>query len=107
MDGLTNVVLLVLPVPYNKFSLSFYQSVPLSLCLSLCLPVGLSVCLCELISNIKVCAQLRAISSFWMNLPNKRDKKALLTCIVNRGWSDSRLPWLDIVILCMDGVGLK
>ena len=55
----------------------------------------------------KFSALLRALHSFWLNLLNTRDRKYLYTCIVDQDWSDSRLPWLDIVLLCLDVVGLK
>ena len=42
-----------------------------------------------------------------MNEPNFMDKQALFTYIVDKDWSDIRLIWLDIVMLCLDGVGLK
>ena len=45
-------------------------------------------------------ALLRALPSFWMNLFNTRDRKALSTCIVDQDW-------IGIVLLCLDGVGLK
>ena len=31
----------------------------------------------------------------------------MITCILDQGWSHSRLPWLDMVVVCLDGVGLK
>ena len=55
----------------------------------------------------KFCALLRALPSFWLNLLYTRDRKALFTCIVDQDWSDSKLPWLDMFLLCLDGVGLK
>ena len=33
--------------------------------------------------------------------------KALFTCILDQDWSDSRPPWLDIVLLCLDGVEIQ
>ena len=33
-----------------------------------------------------------------------REKQTVSTCIVDHGWNDIRLPWLDIVLFCMDGV---
>ena len=41
---------------------------------------------------------LRGISTFWRNLLNTREKSALIT---------SLLPWLDIVLLCTDGVRMQ
>ena len=54
-----------------------------------------------------ICDQLRATSSFWMGLFKTRDKKALSTFIFDPGLSDSRLLWLNIVLLYFDRVGLK
>ena len=34
-------------------------------------------------------------------------EKALCTCILDCDWSESRLPWLDRVLLCVVGVGLN
>ena len=31
----------------------------------------------------------------------------LFACIVDQDWIDGRLPWLDIVLVRLDGVGLK
>ena len=33
--------------------------------------------------------------------------EALFACIGDKDSSDIRLPWLDIVLVCFDGVGLK
>ena len=44
---------------------------------------------------------------FWMNLLNTRDRKSLSSCIAECDWRESRLPWLDKVLLCLVGVGLK
>ena len=46
---------------------------------------------------------LRAISSFWLNL-FYLGGKAVFTCIVDHDGKDSRLSWLDIVLVCLDGV---
>ena len=54
----------------------------------------------------KFCSLLRALSIFGMNLLNIRDRIALFTCIVGQDFSDSRLPWLERVLLCLDGVEL-
>ena len=55
----------------------------------------------------KFCGLLRALPSFWLNLPNTKDRKALLTCIVDPDWSNSRITWHNMVLLYLDGVVLK
>ena len=42
-----------------------------------------------------------------MKLKHIRDKKALFASIVDQHRSDIRLLRMDIVLLCLDGVGLK
>ena len=55
-----------------------------------------------------ICSQLRATSSFWMNSLNTRHRKSPKHFfIVDYNWKDSRLPWLDRVLLCLVRVGLK
>ena len=38
----------------------------------------------EKLERQKFCALLRAIPTFWLNLPNTSDKKVLFTCIVDQ-----------------------
>ena len=47
------------------------------------------------------------MSGVRMNEVNSRDRNSFFTYIVDPEYSDSRLPWLDIVLLCLDRVGLK
>ena len=58
------------------------------------------------IQFISSCAQFRAMSRFGMYFLQTKDKEALFTCIFDPDLGDSRLPWLDNVLLCLDGVGL-
>ena len=51
------------------------------------------------------CAQFRAMSIFVMYFLQTKDKEALFTCIFDPDLGDSRLPWLDNALLCLDGVG--
>ena len=53
------------------------------------------------------CVQVRAISSFWMTNPYIKTKKALFICILDQYLTHSWLPWLDFVLVCLDGIGLK
>ena len=51
---------------------------------------------------------IRALPSFWLNLLNARDRKALFTCIVDHNWSDSRVhgwTWFCYVWMELDGIG--
>ena len=53
-----------------------------------------------------ICALLRAILSFWLNLINTMDKnKALLTCILDQVWRNSMILWLDLVLFCWMELG--
>ena len=36
-----------------------------------------------------------------------KDKTLLISFILDQGWCDRRIPWLDIVMICLDGVRLK
>ena len=42
-----------------------------------------------------------------MNKLNNTAKKSLFICFFNQDWDESRLKWLDIVLLCLNGVRLK
>ena len=44
---------------------------------------------------------------FWMNLLDTRDRKSPIFLYCDCDWRESRLPWLDRVLLCLAGVGLK
>ena len=50
--------------------------------------------------------QLRAITSFQISLLNIRHRKGLYSWIVDCDWRESRLPWLDRVLLWLLEVGL-
>ena len=49
----------------------------------------------------------QSFTYFWLNLLNPMDKKVLCACMVDQDWSDSRLPRLDMVLLCLDEVRMK
>ena len=42
-----------------------------------------------------------------LHLVNTRHRNVLNTCIVDCDWRESRLPWLDRVLLFFFGIGLK
>ena len=52
-------------------------------------------------------ALFTGIPSFWQNFLKIGTKEASFVFIVDQDCSDSRLPWLVMVVICLDGIGLK